>query len=115
MGNLFLEEQDFFNARKNFEIVCDKSSSDFSGDSCNNLGAMYVNGYGVRQDYDKAFEYHKKSCELSSPEGCGNLGYLYESIKQDKNKAKQYYGKACDLGSQKACQYYKSLNNQKIH
>ncbi|RDU51796.1 SEL1-like repeat protein [Helicobacter sp. MIT 01-3238] len=115
LGNLFLEEQDFFNARKNFEIVCDKSSSDFSGDSCNNLGAMYVNGYGVRQDYDKAFEYHKKSCELSSPEGCGNLGHLYETIKQDKNKAKQYYGKACDLGSQKACQYYKSLNNQKIH
>lgn len=117
LGHLLVEERDFFNARKYFEILCDKSSSNFQGDSCGMLGLMYANGDGVRQDYNKAFEYHKKSCDLKSPEGCGNLGLSYyfgQGTKQDFALAKQYYGKACDLGSQKACENYKRLNNQGI-
>ncbi|MGX3044388.1 tetratricopeptide repeat protein [Helicobacter sp. T3_23-1056] len=118
LSAFFIEERDFFNAKKNFEILCDKSNSSFKGDACALLGTMYVNGEGVRQDYNRAFEYYKKSCELKSPAGCNNLGVAYyfgQGVREDFSLAKQYYGKACDLGSQKACDNYKRLNLQHNH
>lgn len=69
LGNVFYKKQDFHNAKKNFEIACNKLNNVIGADSCHNLGLLYQNGEGVRQDYNRAFEYYKKSCELKSPAG----------------------------------------------
>lgn len=118
LGNLFYKKQDFHSSKKHLEIACNKLNDVIGANSCHNLGLLYQNGEGVRQDYAKAFEYYKKSCELESPAGCNNLGVAYDfgqGVRQDFLLAKQYYGKACDLGSQKACDNYKKLNSQNSH
>ncbi|MGX3045276.1 tetratricopeptide repeat protein [Helicobacter sp. T3_23-1056] len=103
---------DYFNAKKYFEISCNKVS-DLQADSCYNLGLMYSDGKGVRQDYHKAHELWKKSCDMKLANACNNLGVLYtngQGVKQNLSIAKQYFGKACDLGDQIGCDNYKKYN-----
>lgn len=74
--------------------------------SCVDLGILYFNGDGVKQDYQKASELFSKACEMGYALGCGVLAYLYyigDGVRQDYNKAMEFYGKACDLGDQDAC------------
>lgn len=110
--------QDYYNAKKYSEIACNKGNGDLAqSESCYNLGVMYKNGEGVRQDYHKAHELYKKACDLKYGSACNNLGYLYGrglGVRQNLSTAKQYYGKACDLGEQVGCNNYKKLNEQGI-
>ncbi|MGX3044675.1 tetratricopeptide repeat protein [Helicobacter sp. T3_23-1056] len=103
---------DYFNAKKYLEIGCNKVS-DTQSESCYNLGVMYIDGKGVRQDYHKARELWKKACDMKNAMACHNLGVLYargKGVKQNRSIAKQYYGKACDLGEQTGCDNYKQYN-----
>ena len=80
-----------------------------------NLGVMYHNGYGVRQDYKKSKEWFEKSATQGFAEAQFNLGVMYGNgygVRQDKKVAKEYYGKACDGGLQVGCDEYKNLNQQ---
>ncbi len=92
-----------------YQKACDLNIS--SG--CYNLGVLYANGQGVRQDYTQANTLYKKSCDMGYAGGCLNLGFLYVkglSVTQNMQTAKELFGKACDLGEQKGCDAYKSLN-----
>jgi len=40
--------------------------------ACNNLGIMYLNGLGTRQNLDKAKDYFGKACDLGIQIGCDN-------------------------------------------
>lgn len=40
--------------------------------ACNNLGILYGNGLGVREDRAKAKELFGKACDLGSQLGCDN-------------------------------------------
>ena len=75
--------------------------------SCNDLGFLYQNGLGVRQDVVKALELYAKACDDGEGLGCENAGGLYDSgnagVKKDLIKARSYYTKACDLSSAPAC------------
>ena len=116
LGRAYYQLNDYFNAKKYFEISCNKVS-DIQAESCYNLGVMYVEGQGVRQDYHKAAELYKKACDMKYADACNNLGVLYgkgQGVKQNRSIAKQYYGKACDLGEQMGCDNYKLLNNQGV-
>lgn len=80
-------------------------------------GLHYSFGYGVKQDYLKARELHKKSCDMKFGGGCYNLAILYHNglgVRQNLSTAKQYFGKACDLGFQKACDLYRELNEKGV-
>ncbi|CAD7288996.1 Putative beta-lactamase HcpC [Campylobacter majalis] len=80
---------------------------------CYNLGVLYSQGQGVRQDFKKAAELHSKACDGEFVQGCHNLGVSYaqgQGVRQDLKKAKEYFGKACDMGLQIGCDYYKILN-----
>lgn len=80
--------------------------------SCLNLGNLYYDGDGVKQDYKKASELFGKSCEMGYANGCVLLGFLYqygEGVRQNDNKAMEFFGKACDLGYQKGCDKYKEI------
>ena len=116
LGFAYYNLNDYFNAKKYYEIGCNKVGN-MQAESCYNLGVMYFNGKGVRQDYHKASELWKKACDMKDANACNNLGFLYENgqgVKQNRSIAKQYYGKACDLGEQLGCNNYKILNNQGV-
>lgn len=85
------------------------------GQGCFNLGILYANGRGVRQDYQQAKTYYEKACNLNYRLGCFNLGFLYEEglgVRQNFQTAKEYFGKACDLGEQVGCDRYRELNEK---
>ena len=118
LGNTYHKLQDYFNAKQYYEIACNKGNGDaVQAESCYNLGGMYYEGRGVRQDYAKAAELYKKACDMKYGDAYNNLGVLYDKglgVRQNLSTAKQYYGKACDFGDQMGCDNYKLLNNLEV-
>jgi uncharacterized protein len=58
----------------------------------NNLGRLYMNGYGVSQDYAQAHEWYEKSADAGDADGMNNLGRLYMNgwgVVQDYDKARE--------------------------
>lgn len=71
-----------------------------------NLGVMYENGQGVRQDYVQAVQWYRKASEQGDAQAQFNLGGMYaegRGVRQDLALAQEWYGKACQNGDQKAC------------
>lgn len=69
-----------------------------------NLGYKYSTG--EKQDYLKAAEYYKISCDYGNADACNNLGALYQTgngVSQDYLKAAELYEKALNIGSATAC------------
>ena len=82
---------------------------------CTNLGAMYEDGKGVKQDFFKAVQLYEKACNNNESGGCFNLGARYangEGVKQNSKKALELYGKACDLKEEIGCKNYAILKKQ---
>jgi len=50
-----------------------------NANGCYSLGFLYDNGQGVNQDYIKAAELFKKSCDMGYANGCYSLGLLYDN------------------------------------
>ena len=66
-----------------------------------NLGLIYDNGEGVRQDYSKAAQWYEKAANQGIAEAQFNLGLKYndgEGVRQDYTKARQWYEKAANQG-----------------
>ena len=83
-----------------------------NGQSCFNLGLMYDNDKGVKQDYFKAVTLYQKACGLDIGSGCFNLEVSYyngKGVRQSNQKALEYWGKACDLKLQSGCKNYAML------
>ena len=75
------------------------------GDAQFNLGLMYNNGNGVRQDYAKAMEWYTKAANQGHADAQANLGYIYQygnGVRQDYAKAREWYLKAANQGSAEA-------------
>ena len=88
-------------------------ASQGEADAQNNLGLMYKNGEGVRQDYTKAVEWYTKAANQGIADAQYNLGYSYykgEGVRQNNIQAKEWFGKACDNGNQDGCDQYRNLN-----
>lgn len=113
--------RDFASARKCFESICAKSdshstfrhidSSEFKIDAKDlqkikarcyrHIGAIYDNGRGVNQDYQKAVELYQKGADLGDSGALYNLGVMYENgrgVEQNYKKAVELYQKGADLG-----------------
>ena len=111
LGSEAYDKGDYQKATKLWQKACD------SGEAvgCSNLGFLYENGQGVKQNYQKAAQLYQKACDGGNAVGCSNLGVSYNNgrgVKQDFYTAKQYYGKACDLGLQLGCDNYRKLNEK---
>ena len=81
-----------------------------------NLGMMYDNGQGVKQDDVQAVKWYRQAAEQGYAKAQYNLGVKYyqgEGVRQDKGQAKEWFGKACDNGHQDGCKYYGKLNRGK--
>jgi len=62
---------------------------------------LYINGEGVKQDYQKAIQLFEKACNGGVMIGCSNLGVGYENgvgVNKDYTKAAELYKKACEGG-----------------
>lgn len=70
---------DYENAKIFYEKICDKNSSKtYLQLSCAELGDLYNNGLGVRQNKNTAKEYYGKSCDYGFQLGCQKYRELNE-------------------------------------
>ena len=70
-----------------------------------NLGLMYYNGQGVRQDYTQAVQWYRKAAEQGDAEAQYNLGVMYydgQGVRKDYVEAVKWYRKAAEQGYAKA-------------
>ena len=66
-----------------------------------NLGLMYDNGKGVKQDDAEAVKWYRKAAEQSDASAQFNLGVSYykgKGVKRNPSKAKEWFRKACING-----------------
>lgn len=126
VGVLYHEQEQYSEAKKYIEMVCDKANSKDSYEielingrmgpkvpiihimqtSCNSLGKFYYNGWGVRQSNEKALQYWKKACDLGSGNSCTFVSSAYyrgEGVKKDLKSAIKFIAKACELKSGIGC------------
>lgn len=125
VGELEREREEYRNAIKYYELACEKAniettykiklmnnetiemSNDFIPNiSCNILGSLYNFGEGVRQDYSKAMQYYKKSCDLGSGDGCYSMAMLYywgSGVQKDLKRAIKLWTKSCELENASGC------------
>ena len=78
-----------------------------------NLGLIYYNGQGVRQDYTQAVQWYRKAAEQGDAKAQYNLGVMYDNgqgVRQNYKIAKEWFGKACDNGLQQSCDAYRTLD-----
>ncbi len=70
-----------------------------------NLGIMYANGKGVKQDYIQAEEWYKLAAKQGVAEAEFSLGAMYdygEGVSKDGKKAAKWYTLAAERGLPKA-------------
>jgi TPR repeat protein len=66
-----------------------------------NLGVMYHQGHGVKQDYAEAIKWYKKAADNNNSKAQLNLGILYDmgkGVEKDVVKAAEFYEKAATKG-----------------
>ena len=66
-----------------------------------NLGVLYANGQGVRQDYQEAAKWTRKAAEQGNASAQFNLGLLYvngQGVRQDYREAAKWTRKAAEQG-----------------
>lgn len=126
VGDLHFEQKQYGESKKYYELVCDKANSKdsyqvelinggligkvpaikYMGLTCDKLAKHYYNGFGVRQDFAKALQYHKKVCGLGDADSCARVGgeyFLGKNVKMDLKLAKSYYEKSCEMQSGLGC------------
>lgn len=72
------------------------------------IARTYFEGFGIKQDYEKAYEIYSYLYEQGYDHGASFLGYMYEyglGVTQDEEKAYQYYSNTHD----DLCYYYQGL------
>mgnify|MGYP001080174181 CR=1 FL=1 len=78
-----------------------------------NLGVMYAEGQGVKQDDFEAVKWYRQAAEQGYANAQAILGFSYllgKGVQVNKSLAKEWFGKACDNGDQGGCKYYGKLN-----
>ena len=74
LGDEAYEKGDYQKAAQLYQKACD--GGDAGG--CYNLGVLYHNGQGVRQNFSTAKQYFGKACDLGLQLGCDNYIKLNE-------------------------------------
>ncbi|MFN7039397.1 MAG: tetratricopeptide repeat protein [Alphaproteobacteria bacterium] len=100
-NGLYQQARDFVKAYEWYK----KSAEQDDDYALNNIGMLYLNGYGVEKNYYEAFNYFVRATEKGNPLAQYNLGFLYENgygIKKDLILALNRYYKALDRGNLKA-------------
>lgn len=81
MGDIYRDGNDALNVSQNLAKSFrwyQKAANQGFMSAQNNLGVMYANGQGVRQDYKIAKEWFGKACDNGSQQGCDSYRKLNE-------------------------------------
>jgi hypothetical protein len=73
-GKKLFNQKKYKEAFQKFKKACDGGNEL----GCFNLGLMYANGQGVKQDYFKAKELFGKACDMKLQRGCDAYKVLNE-------------------------------------
>ncbi|HHF3866822.1 TPA: tetratricopeptide repeat protein, partial [Haemophilus influenzae] len=82
-----------------------------------NLGNMYHDGRGVKQDDVESVKWYRKAAEQGNVYAQFIVGGSYllgKGVQVNKSLAKEWFGKACDNGDQDGCEYYSKLNRGEL-
>jgi len=97
LGEIYFEQGKVEDAKK-FTL---KSAEKNNSKAQLNLGVMYVQGQGVRQDDKQAVHWYRKAAEQGVAEAQYNLGLMYakgQGVRQDDTQVVQWYRKAAEQG-----------------
>ncbi len=75
-------------------------------EGCYNLGLLYSDAKGVREDYKKAIKFHSKASY--------NF-ILYNGVGRNYDKSIEFYAKACILRDYDGCIAFKRMIKQSLH
>jgi len=103
--------KNYTQAVKLFQLLADQGDATAQS----NLGFMYENGQGVKQDYVKAAKLYRLAADQGDALAQYNLGLMYakgQGVRQNMSTAKELFGKACDNGSNGGCKNYAILNKR---
>jgi len=81
--------------------VCARDAQSGDVNAQRNLGAMYLQGYGVPRDPTQAFTWFKKAADAGSRDAAYQLAVMYEAgrgVPRDVAQAASWYRKAAALG-----------------
>lgn len=70
-----------------------------------NLGAMYLQGQRVKQDYKVAEKYFRQAADAGNTSAMNSLGVMYlqgQGVKQDYEVAEKYFRQAAEAGDTNA-------------
>ena len=71
------DKGEFDKAAIQWQKACDNKNAL----GCYNLGVMYEEGKGPKQDYNKVADLYKQACDGGVSDSCSNLGILYKTVK----------------------------------
>ena len=100
-GKAAFEKKDFVKAFHWFSI----SAKQGDAKGMYNLGVLYLQGKGVKEDRQLAFDWFRKSADKGNIDGQYNTGFSYEysrGVEKDDEQAFAYYLKAAEQGHEKA-------------
>ena len=98
----FLNKGEYLKAREILSNGCEKN--DFQ--ACYELGKIYADAQGVKQDSKKALELFNKSCENGHLDACFFAGAVYSQDEdgiKDEKKALEFYKKVCEGKNGEGC------------
>ena len=104
IGDYYVDEEKYKDAMRWYE----KAAEQGDGASFNEIGLMYSNGNGVRQDVNKAFGWFQRSAEAGYGWGMYNLAHCYENgsgVQKNLKLAGEWYAKAADEGIKPAIKW----------
>lgn len=74
-GNSAYEKKDYQTALSLYKKACGAGYAV----GCNNIGTIYANGNGVRQNDELGLKYFGKACDMKLEPGCENYARLKKS------------------------------------
>lgn len=98
MGEMYLESDDEKEQRHGVEIIGDLAIEGYSQAQVM-LGFLYMNGYHVPQNTDKALKWFKKADEQGDADALVGVAFLYGEIIGDSDKASLFIKEAAEKGS----------------
>ncbi len=79
---------------------------------CIGVGACYIYGKGVKQDFKTAKKFFNLACESNNARGCYGVGVAYEKLHQIDTAILQYE-LSCKMGFKLGCKWTKKLKKDK--
>ena len=91
---------------------CTQACEGGSMEGCLYLGQLYLEGIGVKANFEKARTYFEPACEAEVMEACTNLGVMLmrgEGGAKNIARAKELFTTACEAKVQPACFHLRKL------